>query len=434
MRQKFFYLLNQVKDSPEHVCLYILCVRNDRCTAYIPALLTMGFMRIQRSYLVLTLLWFTYFWSFFCQQVVIALMPAIQESLSLSTSAIGLRISLFSLGFVTGFLVAGFLCAKLGRIKTIVLNAVIIAFSVLFLSLSSDYLSISVLDTFLGLCTGIYPPAGLSLISDLFSSKKRGKYIGIHEAAVPAGMTLGPVFAGLMLNFGLGWNGIFQLCIVPSVIILISLLTFFRVKDGQTSPYDEPPAGTTSRPTVWAPIYFIILIAVYFFRGATTSEVSLLPEYWVSDFGVEVGASAFIFGIMRVFSIFGQVGVGYLSDIFGRLRVLFVLQIFGAILLIPTSYLAFGPLLFASYAGFSILSNSFMPVMFALISDKSLPRERPKNIGMVMSIGGISSIISPIILGLLAESYSFRIAWIYPIATGFISIPLLLLLSSSLDK
>ena len=389
-------------------------------------------MGVQRSYLMLTLLWFTYFWSFSCQQVVIALMPVIQESLSLSTAAIGLLISLFSLGFVAGFYVAGFLCARMGRIKTIVLSAVIMVLSIVFLSLSNDYLSLSALDTMLGLCIGIYPPAGLSLISDLFSSKERGKYIGIHEAAVPAGMTLGPVFAGLMLNLGVGWNGIFQLCIVPSIIILISQLMFFRVKDGQLSPYDEPSVGTTSKQVGWPAMYLIILIAVYFFRGVANSEVSLLPEYWVYDLGVEVGTSAFIFGIMRIFSIFGQVGVGYLSDIFGRLRILLVLQIFGAILLIPTSYLAFGPLLFASYAGFSILSNSFMPVMFALVSDQSRPEERPKNIGMVMSIGGISTIINPTILGLLAESYSFGMAWIYPIVTGFASIPLLMLLRGNL--
>ncbi|MGQ9781329.1 MAG: hypothetical protein ACUVQ8_03625 [Nitrososphaeria archaeon] len=66
--------------------------------------------------------------------------------------------------------------------------------------------------------------------------------------------------------------------------------------------------GTKSKPAAWLHIYLIILTVVYFFRGIANSEVSLLPEYWVSDLGVEVGTSAFIFGIMRIFSIFGQVG------------------------------------------------------------------------------------------------------------------------------
>ncbi|MGQ9781330.1 MAG: MFS transporter [Nitrososphaeria archaeon] len=98
-------------------------------------------------------------------------------------------------------------------------------------------MSLSALDILLGLCTEIYPPAGLSLISDLFSSKERGKYIGVHEAAVPAGMTLGPVFVGLMLDLRLNWNGIFQLCILSSAIVLVSQLLLFRIKDGRPSPY-----------------------------------------------------------------------------------------------------------------------------------------------------------------------------------------------------
>jgi MFS family permease len=81
---------------------------------------------------------------------------------------------------------------------------------------------------------------------------------------------------------------------------------------------------------------------------------------------------------------------------------------------------------------FSILQNSFMPVMFALVSDHSHPKKLSKNIGIVMSIGGIATVISPTILGLLAQSYSFRIAWLYPIATAFMAIPLLLLLRNSL--
>ena len=389
-------------------------------------------MRAERSYLVLTVLWFTYFWLFSCQQLIIALMPAIQVSLLLSTAAIGLLISLYSIGFVSGFFVAGFLCARLGRIKTVVLGAVIMVICIIFLSLSTDYFSISTLEIVLGLSTGIYPPAGLSLVSDLFPSKERGKYIGIHEAAVPAGMTLGPIFASLTLNLGLGWNGIVQLWIVPSLIILISQLVFFRMKDDKPSFKDEPTAVTLTKRSSWPATYLLIFIAVYFFRGVANSEVSLLPEYWVSDLGVGVGVSAFIYGIMRVFAIFGQVGIGYLSDVFGRLRVLLANQILAVLLLIPTSYLAFDPTLFASYAGFTILSNSFMPVMYALISDQSKPIERARNIGMVMSIGGISTIISPTILGLIAESYSFRTAWVFPIVTGFASIPLLLLLRGRL--
>ena len=391
-------------------------------------------MKAQGSFAILAILWFTCFWNYSCQQVAISLLPTLQESLSLSTAAIGFLVSLFFLGFSFSFLVSGYLCNRLGRVKTIFLCIPLVMLFMLSISFSTDFLTILVLEPLLGFGTGLYHPAALSLLSSLFSSRERGKYLGVHEAAVPAGMTVGPVFVGLMLNFGLGWNQTFQLWIVPGAVILLSQFLLLKVKEGRQQPSfeDEPSADAVHRLVPWAAISLLILVAAYFLRNVANSEVTLLPEYWVSDFGVEVGTAAFIYGIMRVFAIFGQVGVGYLSDIFGRLRVLIIIQTLQTFLLISTSYLEFGPLLFASYAMFSILQNSFMPVMFALVSDHSHPKKLSKNIGIVMSIGGIATVISPTILGLLAQSYSFRIAWLYPIATAFMAIPLLLLLRNSL--
>ncbi|MEM2073531.1 MAG: hypothetical protein QXO33_03170, partial [Nitrososphaeria archaeon] len=87
-----------------------------------------------------------------------------------------------------------------------------------------------------------------------------------------------------------------------------------------------------------------------------------------------------------------------------------------------------------SYAIFSVLYNAFMPVLFTIISEQSSLEERPKNISIVMSIGGISTIISTTILSTVAENYSFRVAWIYPVVTSFASIPLIMLLKNNLRK
>ncbi|MCX8188685.1 MAG: hypothetical protein N3F64_07645 [Nitrososphaeria archaeon] len=55
------------------------------------------------TYIILALLWASCFWPYFCQQTMIAIMPKIQDSLSLSTSAAGTLLSLNSLGYIAVF-------------------------------------------------------------------------------------------------------------------------------------------------------------------------------------------------------------------------------------------------------------------------------------------------------------------------------------------
>lgn len=364
----------------------------------------------------------------------IALMPTIQESLSLSTSAAGILLSLNSVGYIVGFQLGSLLCTRIGRVKTIVFGTVVIIFSILLVSFFKDYLLLAVAQILIGACSGVYPPAGLSLLSDLFSSNNKGKFVGFHETSVPAAMTVGPVFAGFLLDFGFDWNRIFQFCILPSLVLLVGQLMFFKIKDKRVSCEGKLNEHVKSKLFSRIPCFLAILMIVYFFRGAINAEVSLFPLYWVFELGADVGYSAFILGIMRIFSIIGQFCAGYLSDVFGYFRVFLTIQILLAISLIPTSYLQFGPLLFVSYAIFSILYNAFMPVMFTIIADQSLPEERPKNISIVMSIGGISTTISTTVLTMVAENYSFKVAWTYPVITCFISIPLLISLKNNLKN
>ncbi|MEM0053581.1 MAG: MFS transporter [Nitrososphaeria archaeon] len=389
---------------------------------------------MQDTYIMLALLWISCFWPYFCQQTMIALMPEIQESLSLSTSAAGVLLSLNSLGYVAGFQLGSLLCTKLGRVKTIVFSTTVLIFSIFILSIFKAYLILAVVQIMIGVSCGIYPPAGLSLLSDLFSSNNRGKFVGIHETSVPTAMTVGPVFVGLLLNFGFDWGTVFQFCIVPSFALLGAQIAFFKIRYTSFTFNGNQNEQVKLKLFSQIPLFLIILVIVYVFRGAINAEVSLLPIYWVFELGADVGFSAFILGIMRIFSIFGQVCAGYLSDVFGRFRIFLAIQILLALSLVPTSYLPFGLPLYVSYAIFSVLYNAFMPVMFTIISEQSSPEERPKNISIVMSIGGISTIISTTILSTVAENYSFKVAWIYPIITSFASIPLIMLLKNNLRK
>jgi MFS family permease len=387
----------------------------------------------QRSYALLVVLWLTWFWNSSFTFMFVPLMPTIQESLAFSTGAVGLLLGIGNFGSAISYIGSGFINAKLGRRKAIILGTAITSICLLLLSLTSDYFSLLILRFSIGLSSGTYLPAALSTLADLFPTEKLGRYIGFHEMAVPAGMTFGPVFVGLALGRGVSWSRIVQIWVIPATIILISQLLFVREPRREPSHVSTAETERTPKSNSLPIKCLFALIAILSLRGIATAETSLLPTYWVNDLRIEADMAAFIYGISSVFAIVGQVGAGYLSDIFGRLKVLLTIQILGSLLLIPTSYLQFGPPLFVSFAAFSLLSNGFMPVLFVLISERTQPIERAKTIGIVLASGGISNTIGPTLLGLVAGSFSFKMAWIYPIISSFLSIPFLIFLRSQLS-
>ena len=385
-------------------------------------------VNLNRSYVTLTVLFFTWFCNMSSQFLIPALAPAIGDSFSLSTGSIGLLLGMSSLGSMISYLGSGLLCSKLGRKRVIIVGLIILSFSLLFMSLATNFIVLLVMETMLGFGLGMYPPAGLSILMDYFPPEKRGRIVGIHEMAAPAGMTIGPIFASLILSLGFGWPGVLRAWIISLIIILVCQILFVHEIDVASVPEDEQSSKSTvsARGGSWPIAYLMMFAVAQLLRTVAFAASSLLPTYWVATFGVAVAEAAFIYGVMTVFAVGGQLGSGYLSDKIGRLRVLLILQVLSSITLVPTLYLPFGPALYVSFAAFTVFINGFMPVLFAFISDTTQPMDRSKMVGIVMSTSSLSSLFSPAIIGLLAET-SYAVAWVFPIIASILSIPLLII-------
>jgi MFS family permease len=394
-----------------------------------------GTVKSKYSLVVLAVSWFSWFWICSYRMMFQAFVPDIQQSLALSIGSAGLLIGISGYGrTISGFL-SGFLTGLLGRKKTIIAGITLTATFMLLTSFTTDYLLILILQLLAGLGFGTYLPSALSLLSELFSPETRGRYIGIHEIAAPTGFTVGPILGGLMLTWGVGWAEGVQIWVIPAIIILISQLILVKEVSHQPSKEEKASCkivGSLKLPSSWSLTAFSLLAGALVCHNAMFLLMSMLPVYWTSELNVEVATAAFIFGVVRALAIVGQLGAGYLSDIFGRYKVLLVVHSLGSLVLLPSAYLDFGTLLIAILSILSVLYDSFMPVLFALISDSTPPHERSKMIGFTVGISTLSIALAPTIIGVFADNFGFRVAWIFPITLSFLGIPLLALVKSRL--
>ena len=135
-------------------------------------------------------------------------LPAISAALHASTGDLQWIVDAYSLAFASVMLPAGVVGDRLGRKRLLLAGlAVFLAASVgCALSVSAGELIAA--RALMGLGAAIVFPLSLAVVSAAFGDDERPKAIGILTAAVAAGLPLGPVLGGLLLQH-FAWNSVF---------------------------------------------------------------------------------------------------------------------------------------------------------------------------------------------------------------------------------
>jgi len=374
-------------------------------------------------YTLLYVCWVTWFWNFSFRLIVPALLPSIQALLSLSHGLAGLLVGAFSLGFTLTAYPAGVLSKRFGLKRLVCVGMIVTVFSMLLFSFPQSYLAMLLLISLAGAGLGVYLPLGLSLLSEYYPPSRRGIILGVHETAAPLGQTVGPIFTGLTI-MALGWAGVVRLWLVFAVVPLIAFSALIREDIGHRG-FTVP-----ERLEVEGRMPLGLLIAVLAVSTCIWSMsigmISMMPVYMVHNFKLDVIWAAYLLGASRFGGIFGQLAAGFLSDVFGRFKVISLLMVSSAVSTACFAYAPYGPLFIAALLIQGTLISGFYPVIFATISDHTHPRERGKTLGLVTSVSGIlGTVLTPILIGHLADSYGFNYAFLYPVTLGFIGCILL---------
>jgi len=67
----------------------------------------------------------------------------------------------------------------------------------------------------------------MAILTSVFPPQERGKILGINVATVYIGLSLGPVLGGA-LNHNLGWQSIFYLCVLISIVVVVLSLAYLK--------------------------------------------------------------------------------------------------------------------------------------------------------------------------------------------------------------
>ena len=258
---------------------------------------------------------------------------------------------------------------------------------------------------FHGLSIAAFVVAYSALIVDISPPANRGELIGYMSLVNPIGMALGPALGGFLLE----WSSFSVAFIAMGVLGLLGVLCVTQVTETYPSIPDNTVVGKR-RPQFWSllwtprvrtPAIMLLLVGLAF--GALSTFVPL----FVREAGLDLNVGL-IYTTSAIASFGIRLLVGRASDRYGRGRFISV-----SLLLYTLSMLTFwqaessqmfllAGLIQGSAAG------TLIPMIAALMGDRSAANERGKVFGLVMVGFDIGIAISGPLFGAFADWVSYR--------------------------
>jgi MFS transporter, ACS family, hexuronate transporter len=366
----------------------------------------------RRGWLLCWLLFFATALSFLDRQVLSVLAPAITAEFGLSNTAYSRVVFAFVLSYTVMFALGGRLMDILGTRLGLALSVGLWSIASAGHALAAGAWSLGVARFFLGVGEGACFPAATKGAVEWSKPERRALAIGIANGGSAFGAVLAPPLAAWGAAV-IGWRGTFVATGAIGMCWLAAWQLAFR---GYRAPAAKPaPAKVGFGSLLSRSEVRRLLFARFCFDPVFYFYMFWIPQYLSRERGLSIAEIGSLMWIPFLVLGLTNIAAGRGSDMLvargwsprnARLTLMF-----GAALLTPASWLA-------SLAGTAVLAVALMAVlMFAhgiwianfitLIGDTVAPEEVGTAVGLSGMSGGIAGMISSLLVGPVADHFSF---------------------------
>ncbi|MGH9386400.1 MAG: MFS transporter [Vicinamibacterales bacterium] len=314
-----------------------------------------------------------------------------------------------------GGLIFGVVADRLGRVRALTLSILLYSIFTFACGLAQNVWQLAVFRVLLGLGMGGEWASGAVLVSETWPERHRGKALGLMQSCWAIGYGAAAIVSAVVLPRW-GWRGVFFIGIVPA---LFTLWIRSHVKEPemwrQSMSSARPAASLRSSSfNVGLAIRLTLMNAATMFAWWglnlwVPAYLSLPPEQ--GGIGLTLTMMSAFVVAMQVGMWLGYVTFGFVSDAFGRKPTYVVYLVVAAVLVWaygatrePTLLLILGPLVafFGTgyFSGFGAVASEIFPTAV-----------RATALGVTYNSGRLLSAVAPFVIGTLAQSRGFGLAF-----------------------
>ncbi len=190
---------------------------------------------------VLAFLSLSTFMIFLDGTVVNTALPDMARDFTATNSTLQWIVNMYGLILAGFLLLAGSVGDKYGRKKALGIGMAIFGLGAVGAALSGNTEMLIFMRGVQGIGAAFALPSTLSIITDVFPRKERGKAIATWTAIGSLGIAFGPVVGGYLVDT-IGWNAVFWMHMPVVLLSLYGLRFIPESKEKNTSPLDIPGA------------------------------------------------------------------------------------------------------------------------------------------------------------------------------------------------
>jgi MFS family permease len=336
-------------------------------------------------------------------------LPTYIQSMGGTTKQVGMVMSCFAIGLIASRTWLGKIADRRSRKLVILIGSFVAASAPIGYLLVHSIVGLGYIRAFHGISIAAFTIGYSALVVDLSPLQYRGTLIGYMNLAVPIGMSIGPALGGFLEQSGKQYipNGTgYEVLFLISVICgALALLLASQIKESSLPETFNSKSDSraiqrdfwqlTQDPGLIVPTIVLMLIGLVF--GTLVAFLPLFITELQLDFNV-----GFFYTVVAIASFSVRLFVGQASDRYGR-----GLFISGSLLCYIISMVlltqAETPIMFilsaiAEGSGAGIL----IPLVLALISDRSYANERGNVFALCMGGFDVGIAMGGLILGSMA--------------------------------
>lgn len=348
------------------------------------------------------------------------LLPVLIEKFSLSNSQAGLLNVFLQWPSLLQPVIGNQADRKNLRILVVSAPA-IAAMGMTLLGVAPTYAACALLLLMVGLGAAGLHSVGPVLSANL-SGKQFGRAMGMWMVGGGLGYTIGPLIVVAALSIltlqGLPW--LMFAGFVASAILYVRLRTVTSVSGAAAESRPWRQAIAAMRPLAF-PVVGIVVV-----RSLMAAALGTYLPIFLKSEGSTLWFAGAALAITEAAGMAGSMTAGTLSDRIGRRKVL------AAAMLISTPLMAAFMLIEGAarlplLIGLGFASLSIMPVMMALMAEQ-YPENRALANGLYLGVSFLSNAAATLVLGLVADAFSLRIAFTVSTLAPLLGLPLVALL------
>ena len=347
-------------------------------------------------------------------------LPLIQAELFLTYTEVGIITSAAVVAMTISHFAVGYLGDRGARWRDafISVSVLLSAAAMILTSYSPGFLILAVFQLFLGIGASGYHPSVFPALAEKFPQKDLAKATGIQAMGGLIGMAMIPFLGVTFLVWLGGWRpSLIALGLIGFVIFIPFILLMRKSRVGYEEGFidkEEECEGADG----WTRNYFLGLLLMGL-RGMSFRSTSLLmPLYLFETYSVDLVWAGYLTTIMLSAGLVGEIVASIYSDKMNK-RVPFLVVSTGlatpALLLLNYSLSEGVLIIMLIVIGFFFYLG--VPANTAYLTEVSPKESRGLAFGLLFSVGAIPGAMSPIIFGIIGDSYGLPASILFLVIT-----------------